>query len=53
MDEDEYCTSLWAESVQGAEIHRHLCAECGGSADSQTNVYEWTEMSKKSWKKYG
>ena len=25
----------------------------GGNADSQRNVYKWTETSKKSWKKYG
>ena len=32
--------------------HR-LCVQRGGNTDSQRNVYEWTETSKKSWKKYG
>jgi len=37
---------LWAEGVQGAEIHSHLCAQNGGSALPCWSVYKWIEIFK-------
>jgi hypothetical protein len=50
VGEDECGTFLWAEYVQGAKIHTLLCAQCGDSAASQRNLYERTEMLKKTRK---
>ena len=33
---------LWSEGVPGAEIHRRLAAQYGGSALPRRSVYEWT-----------
>ena len=32
---------LWSEGVPGAEIHRRLSAQYGGSALPRRSVYEW------------
>jgi hypothetical protein len=34
---------LWSEDVPGAEIHRRLPAQYGGSALSRRSVYKWIE----------
>jgi hypothetical protein len=34
---------LWSEGVPGAEIHRRLSAQYGGSALPRRSVYEWIE----------
>jgi hypothetical protein len=38
---------LWAEGVQGAEIHTCLCAEYRDSPLSWRSLYKWIEMCKK------
>jgi hypothetical protein len=35
------CSLLWAESVQGAEIHTHLCVQYEANALFQKSVYKW------------
>ena len=42
---------LWAEGTEGAVIHT-CSVQCAGNSDSQRNLYERTEMSKKSCKQY-
>ena len=37
---------LWSEGVSGAEIHRRLSAQYGGSVLPQRGVYEWIEKLK-------
>ena len=37
---------LWAESVEGAEIHARLCTQYGDNAFPRRSVYEWVEMFK-------
>jgi len=45
----EICgTFLWAEGLQGAEIHMHLCAQSGDNAVSWENVYNRREVFRKS-----
>lgn len=41
------CTFLWAEGVQGAELHTHSCAQYGDQAHFGRSVYLWVEMFKK------
>jgi hypothetical protein len=37
---------LWAEGVQGAEMHRRISVQYGNSVVSQLMVYEWIDRSK-------